>query len=359
MFNDFGGYGPTLINDVVARYIDAINSGFGLLKSDVTFVLNVLIILSIVWSALLWTFSDDHVIAEFARKLIFLGMFVWLVANWSMLVDKLGRTFMDLGLKAGGFTDADTYTSEPGNILYLCYNTIQPIIDQITRLCDSWSFYKNLGQILMLGMSVAAIVAAFFVITIQVALAVLTFKFGSLASFVLVPFGVLSKTAFIAERPLGWVVGSGIRLMVLTLVLGIANGIFTNLAPASGSTVTIYEALTIALAALLLMMFSLTATRLATDLVIGGPSLGAGAMVNRTAVAYQSAQRNVVRPTYVAVQAAATKGLSLGKTVVDSAASSFLREPGGKPRSLFASNVRNSTFGATAPIERSAQERVS
>ena len=59
--------GPTLINDVVARYVDAINRGFGFVKSDVTFVLNVLIVLSIVWSALLWTLSDDHVIAEFAR----------------------------------------------------------------------------------------------------------------------------------------------------------------------------------------------------------------------------------------------------------------------------------------------------
>jgi type IV secretion system protein TrbL len=56
-----------------------------------------------------------------------------------------------------------------------------------------------------------AIVAAFCVITIQVVVALLTFKFGSLAAFVLVPFAVLSKTAFIAERPLGWVVGSGVR----------------------------------------------------------------------------------------------------------------------------------------------------
>ena len=57
----------------------------------------------------------------------------------------------------------------------------------------------------------------------------LTFKFGSLAAFVLVPFAVLSKTAFIAERRLGWVVGSGVRLMVLTLVLGVGNNIFQSL----------------------------------------------------------------------------------------------------------------------------------
>jgi hypothetical protein len=65
---DFGGYGPDLLNDVANQYINAINTGFGLIKGDVTRLLNVLIILSIFWSAALWALSEDHVIAEFARK---------------------------------------------------------------------------------------------------------------------------------------------------------------------------------------------------------------------------------------------------------------------------------------------------
>ena len=54
-------YGPDLINDVANQYINAINNGFGLIKGDVTWILNVLIILSIMWSAALWALSDDHV----------------------------------------------------------------------------------------------------------------------------------------------------------------------------------------------------------------------------------------------------------------------------------------------------------
>ena len=33
---DFGGYGPDLINDVANQYINAINTGFGLIQGDVT-----------------------------------------------------------------------------------------------------------------------------------------------------------------------------------------------------------------------------------------------------------------------------------------------------------------------------------
>jgi type IV secretion system protein TrbL len=314
---DFGGYGPDLINDVANQYINAINTGFGLIKGDVTRLLNVLIILSIFWSAALWALSEDHVIAEFARKIVYIGMFAWIVQNWQALTDKLAQSFMNLGLEAGGFDGASFYTQQPGNIAYLGYTTAQPLLDQITRLCGPVAFFKNFPEIIFLFVAVGAIVVAFCVITVQVVMALVTFKFGSLAAFVLVPFAVLSKTAFIAERPLGWVVGSGVRLMVLTLVLGVGNTIFQSLKMPAGSTVTTYQAFCIALAAILLMVFSLVASRLATDLIIGGPSLGVGTGINTAAVAYNTsvaAATGTARSAVTAVKYAAalpTQGASL------------------------------------------------
>jgi type IV secretion system protein TrbL len=169
-------------------------------------------------------------------------MFAWIVQNWQPLTDKLAQSFMNLGLEAGGFDGASFYTQQPGNIAYLGYTTAQPLLDQITRLCGPVAFFRNFPEIIFLFFAVGAIVVAFCVITVQVVLALVTFKFGSLAAFVLVPFAVLSKTAFIAERPLGWVVGSGVRLMVLTLVLGVGNNIFQSLKMPAGSTVTTYQA---------------------------------------------------------------------------------------------------------------------
>jgi type IV secretion system protein TrbL len=309
-------YGPDLINDVANQYINAINSGFGLIEGDVTWLLNVLIILSIMWSAALWALSDDHIIAQFARKIVYIGFFAWIIQNWQMLTDTLARSFMDLGLKAGGFDSANYYTAQPGNIAYLGYTTAQPLMDQIARLTGPVAFFKNFIEIAFLFLAICAIVAAFCVITIQVVVALLTFKFGSLAAFVLVPFAVLSKTAFIAERPLGWVVGSGVRLMVLTLVLGVGNNIFQELKVPPGQTVTTYQAFCIALAALLLMVLSLVASRLASDLIIGGPSLGVGTAINTSAMAINTtaATAEKARSAVKAVKMAATvpaKGIML------------------------------------------------
>jgi len=332
---DFGGYGPDLINDVANQYINAINTGFGLIKGDVTRLLNVLIILSIFWSATLWALSEDHVIAEFARKIVYIGMFAWIVQNWQALTDKLAQSFMNLGLEAGGFDGASFYTQQPGNIAYLGYTTAQPLLDQITRLCGPVAFFRNFPEIIFLFFAVGAIMVAFCVITVQVVLALVTFKFGSLAAFVLVPFAVLSKTAFIAERPLGWVVGSGVRLMVLTLVLGVGNNIFQSLKMPAGSTVTTYQAFCIALAAILLMVFSLVASRLATDLIIGGPSLGVGTGINTTAVAYNTsvaAATGTARSTITAVKYAAaipTQGASLVYSVGSAAVRGVVRTVSG------------------------------
>ncbi|HTW63556.1 MAG TPA: P-type conjugative transfer protein TrbL [Bryobacteraceae bacterium] len=349
---DFGNGGPDLINDVANQYINAINSGFGLIKGDVTWVLNVLIILSIMWSAALWALSDDHVIAHFARKIVYIGFFAWIIQNWQSLTDTLASSFMNLGLKAGGFDGASYYTSQPGNIAYLGYTTAQPLMDQIARLTGPVAFFKNIVEIIFLFLAVAAIVTAFCVITIQVVVAVLTFKFGSLAAFVLVPFAVLSKTAFIAERPLGWVVGSGVRLMVLTLVLGVGNNIFQSLKVPAGQTVTTYQAFCIALAALLLMALSLVASRLATDMIIGGPSLGVGTAINTTAAAINTttaAGRS--RAAVMAVKMAATVPTK-GAMLVASAGTAVVRKITGGSSS--AGNKTGATAasvvsGSTAP----------
>jgi type IV secretion system protein TrbL len=365
---DFGNGGPDVLNDVANRYINAINSGFGLIKGDVTWILNLLIILSILWSATLWALSDDQVMAQFARKIVYIGLFAWIIQNWQSLTDKVARSFMDLGLKAGGFDGADVYTSQPGTIAYLGYTTAQPLMDQISRLTGPVAFFKNIVEIVFLFLAVCAIVAAFCVITIQVVVAVLTFKFGSLAAFVLVPFAVLSKTAFIAERPLGWVVGSGVRLMVLTLVLGVGNNIFQLLKVSSGQTVTAYQAFIIAMAALLLMALSLVASRLATDLIAGGPSLGVGTAVKSASVVINTASAaGKSRPAVMAVKSAAaisSKGVSLAASAgtgivraIASTGSAANKPPAPKPGISSASAVTASS-GASAnsatPITKAA-----
>src|SRR3546814_2822494 len=48
----------------------------------------------------------------------------------------------------------------------------------------------------------------------------------TLAGFVLAPFGLFGRTAFLAERVLGHVMATGVKVLVLAVIIGIGTTIF-------------------------------------------------------------------------------------------------------------------------------------
>ena len=70
---------------------------------------------------------------------------------------------------------------------------------------------------------------AFFFLAIQLFVTILEFKLTTLAGFILIPFALWNKTSFLAEKVLGNVVASGIKLMVLAIIIGIGSTIFGDI----------------------------------------------------------------------------------------------------------------------------------
>ncbi|WP_202355841.1 type IV secretion system protein [Mesorhizobium sp. 113-3-3] len=102
----------------------------------------------------------------------------------------------------------------------------------------------------------------------------------TLAGFVLIPFGLFGKTAFMAERVLGNVISSGIKVLVLAVVIGIGSTLFGQFTQGfGGENPTIDQAMAIVLAALSLLGLGIFGPGIANGLVAGGPQLGAGAAV--------------------------------------------------------------------------------
>ena len=131
---------------------------------------------------------------------------------------------------------------------------------------------------LILGLAMIGIMLAFAVLALQIIVSILEFKIVTLGGFVLLPFGIWNKTAFLAERPLGYVVSSGLKILALAIVVSGARTVFDQLQPSSNPD--IYEALAILVASILLAMLAIFIPNLASALVTGGPALGAGAALS-------------------------------------------------------------------------------
>jgi type IV secretion system protein TrbL len=130
------------------------------------------------------------------------------------------------------------------------------------------------------------VIGAFFILAVQLFITILEFKLTSLAGFVLVPFALWNKTAFLAERVLGNVISSGIKVMVLAVIVGIGSSFFGQFTAAlQGQEPNIGEAMSLVLAALSLFGLGIFGPGIASGLVSGAPQLGAGAAIGTAGAA--------------------------------------------------------------------------
>jgi type IV secretion system protein TrbL len=123
------------------------------------------------------------------------------------------------------------------------------------------------------------VLIAFFILAVQIFVTLIEFKLTTLAGFVLIPFALFNKTAFLAEKVLGNIVASGVKILVLAVIVGIGSRLFSEFTTGFSGTPTITDALALVLGALSLMGLSIFGPGIATGLVSGAPQLGAGAAV--------------------------------------------------------------------------------
>src|SRR5580700_349215 len=263
---------------VFTQYID---SGFGLLQPDVAFVATTLIAIDVTLAALFWSWGgDDDIIARLVRKTLFVGVFAYLIGNWNNLARIIFESFSGLGLKAAGSSLSAADFLRPGHVAQVGLDAGRPLLDSISGLMGYISFFENFIQIIVLLFAWVMVLLAFFILAIQLFVTLIEFKLTTLAGFVLIPFGLFGKSAFMAERVLGNVISSGIKVLVLAVIVGIGSTLFAQFtAGFGGNQPTIDNAMALVLGALSLLGLGIFGPGIANGIVSGGPQLGAGAAV--------------------------------------------------------------------------------
>ena len=219
--------GTGVIDRFLGVFTQYINSGFGLVQGDVRWLAGVLIAIDITLAGLFWVLApDEDVIARLIRKTLYIGVFAYIIANYNNLAQIIYNSFAGLGIKAGGGTLSSAQLLQPGRVAQVGIDAGQPILTSISGLMGFASFFDNFIQIAILLIAWLIVVISFFVMAIQLFVSLIEFKLTTLAGFVLVPFGLFGRTAFLAEKVLGNVVSSGVKILVLAVIIGIGSTIF-------------------------------------------------------------------------------------------------------------------------------------
>jgi type IV secretion system protein TrbL len=265
--------------DVFSRYID---SGFGLLHGEVAFLTATLVVIDMTLAGLFWAMSHaagqgDDVIARLIRKVLYVGAFAFIIGHFNQLAGILFRSFAGLGLVASGSGLTQAQFLQPGRLAQVGIEAGRPIMEQISEMTGFPETFAHLDTIAVLFLAWLVLIVSFFLLAVQLFVTLIEFKLTTLAGFVLVPFALWNKTAFLAEKVLGNVVSSGIKVLVLAVIVGIGTGLFAEFRTLPGAEPSIDHALTIMLAALAMLGLGIFGPGIATGLVSGAPQLGAGA----------------------------------------------------------------------------------
>lgn len=273
-----------VIDRFMTAFITYIDAGFGLLGPDVGFLTSVLIAIDITLAGLFWALGgEDNVIGRFLKKILFVGAFALILNSFSTLSDIIFRSFAQAGLTAGGGTMSAEDLLRPGRLAATGYEAAWPLLDQASEMVGFTSFFDNFLTIVVLLFAWAIVIVAFFILAVQMFVCIIEFKLVSLAGFLLVPFALWNRTGFLAERVLGHVVSSGIKVMVIAVIVGIGSGFFSEFTAAlQGQDPDVGAAMSLVLASLALFGLGIFAPSIASGLISGSPQLGAGAALGTT-----------------------------------------------------------------------------
>ena len=360
-----------VIDTFLNTFTTYIDSGFGLIKGEVAYLSSTLIVIDITLAGLFWAWgADEDILQRLVKKTLYIGFFAFIITNFNNLSAIVFNSFAGLGLKAGGSTISTATFLQPGHLAQVGLDAGQPLLDAASQMMGFVSFFANFVQIAVLMVSWLLVLIAFFILAVQLFVTLIEFKLTTLAGFILIPFALFNKTAFLAEKVLGNIVASGVKVMVLAVIVGIGTGLFSQFSQTYvGGQPTVEQALSVVLAALAMLGLGIFGPGIATGLVSGAPQLGAGAAVGTglavagTAMAGAGALGLAGRGAMAAASgtAAAARG---GAAMAGGASSAYsIASAGQSGASGVASGLggvgRAAASAATGPVRRAAASAAS
>jgi len=267
----------SIIDQFLSVFSQYIDSGFGLLRGEVAYLTATLVVIDMTLAGVFWAMGGEDVIAKLIKKTLYVGAFAYIIGNFNTLASIIFRSFAGLGLIASGSGLTQAQFLQPGRLASVGVAAAQPILQQIGTLTGITDVFLNLDTIVVLLIAYLVVIVSFFILAVQLFVTLLEFKLTTLAGFVLVPFALWNKTAFLAEKVLGNVMASGVKVLVLAVIVGIGSTIFGQFQVPVGAAPSLSTALALMLGALALLGLGIFGPGIATGLVSGAPQLGIGA----------------------------------------------------------------------------------
>jgi len=267
---------PGILTDTLRTFLTAFGAGWSNLEPTITWLIGALLGIEMVLLGLWWALGGGEQLAAVMKKLLYLGVWMWIVTSFPALADAFVQSLIKAGRIAGGGGGPSLF--DPSQIIKYGFTATNALQFQIANV--GW----NISNAIVYGLTYCLTLLAYIIIAWQVFYAVLEFNLIVALVGLFLPFGFLEQTKFLAEKSIGAVISSGVKLMVLAFILAVAEPILSTLTLPSGF-VSFEDCWTILLTAGAIAFLAWNAPGIASGLLAGSPSLTAASGAQQAATA--------------------------------------------------------------------------
>ena len=332
------------------------------LSGQATSLFHLLVLFEIIFAGLYLALGSGADFKNIAKKLLTVGLFSWIIGNYSWLLRQVIEGFISVGQSAGSSSGITFATIQDPDLIFLRgLQLIKPAIDKLFQIADSSYLSIISADCLLLLVCIISSILAFGIMAIQIFVTYLEFLIITTAGYILIPFGIFKPTAFLAERIFGTIIGFGIKLMVLALVVAISEQFLQTIAlPPEVTWQQGFEFVVISFA---LCFLTIQAPNVALSLLSGTPNLTFGSVVSTGAATAFGGSKALSVGSGVAVGLGKFAGGSMSKiagSAVGGAISSSAKasEKGASTLGKLASGATGAVTGPLKAAASSTADRV-
>jgi type IV secretion system protein TrbL len=264
-----------LLNAFIDNFVDSM----GLLTPVAWGILVFFLGIELMWIGVQYMMDHEINPRPLISKVITMNILAWAILNWPWLVRQLIGMWVQWGLSASRGAMQVTDFTDPDNIAKFGFAATGVIFQHLAQYTGLEQI-RNILEIWTSGGAAFLVILFYFALAGWVMVSLLEFYASAVVTTILLPWGVSGVMAWVAERAIGHMVASGIRLFVLAYLLGVALPIMITINMTTPPNIDIpllgpafYQALNALAGAMGLCLLCWRAGAFAMGFAAGGPQL--------------------------------------------------------------------------------------
>lgn len=266
---------PGILTQTLNNFLTAFGAGWSNLQPAINWLTGALLGIEIVMLGLWWALGGGEQIVGVMKKVLYLGVWLWIVRSFPALSDAFVQSLIQAGKMAGGGGGPSLF--DPSKIIEYGLTTTAPLVEKISGIGIT-----EIVNGIVLALTYVGIMLAYLLIAWQIFYAVLEFNLLAALVGIFLPFGFFEPTKFLAEKAIGAIVSSGVKLMVLAFIMAVIEPTLSTLSFTADLNFTEIWSALLTVGAVAFLAWN--APGIAAGLLAGSPSLSAGTAMQNAVV---------------------------------------------------------------------------